>query len=77
MEKHNHDHQKHHHHEHGSETKKSHSSGHQTNNKSGESSFSGLSDLDIWRKFKDGDKGAFIYIYITLMLTIYSRLEFN
>ncbi|MFZ6663719.1 copper-translocating P-type ATPase [Peijinzhouia sedimentorum] len=34
MEKHNHDHQKHHHHEHGSETKKSHSSGHQTNNKS-------------------------------------------
>lgn len=34
-------------------------------NKSGESSFSGLSDLDIWRKFKDGDKGAFIYIYHT------------
>lgn len=34
MEKHNHDHQKHHHHEHGSETKKSHSSGHQTINKS-------------------------------------------
>lgn len=34
MEKHNHDHQKHHHHEHGSEIKKSHSSGHQTNNKS-------------------------------------------
>ncbi len=34
MEKHNHDHQKHHHHEHGSETKKSQSSEHQTDNKS-------------------------------------------
>ncbi len=30
-----------------------------------ESSFSELSDLEIWGKFKEGDKGAFVYIYRT------------
>ena len=28
-------------------------------------SFSGKSDLEVWRKFKEGDNGAFVFIYRT------------
>lgn len=40
-------------------------------NNSKESAYQDLSDLMVWRKFKEGDEGAFVFIYRTYVNDLY------